>query len=276
MLNVCLTFVLIVLGGTVRNWDAGLACPDWPLCFGQIIPKFNVEIFLEWFHRLIASIVGFITLGICIGSLAMRQYRSLNGVISTLALVLVLFQAFLGGMTVMGLLDPKWVSAHLAIGLIFLVTLIWLYVRIRRQEAGLVVSKVSMLVIMLGLTTLLVYCQAVLGAWVASSHAGLACPDFPKCLGEWIPPLVGQVKIHFFHRVLALMVVTAIGGLWWITRSRALLFAFMVTLLQICLGIGNVVFQLPPLVSIAHLMMATLLFAMMFVITYKVKHAQLS
>ena len=53
-------FVVIVFGSWVRATDSGLACPDWPLCFGKVLPAFDLQIFLEWFHRIIA---GLLTLG---------------------------------------------------------------------------------------------------------------------------------------------------------------------------------------------------------------------
>ena len=66
-----LTFGLIVLGALVRANDAGLACPDWPLCFGEVIPRMNLEVAFEWTHRLVAGslAVGFVTLAL----LALRR-----------------------------------------------------------------------------------------------------------------------------------------------------------------------------------------------------------
>ena len=51
---------LVVIGGATRVMEAGLACPDWPLCFGSFLPgrQMNVQVFLEWFHRLDAFVIG--------------------------------------------------------------------------------------------------------------------------------------------------------------------------------------------------------------------------
>mgnify|MGYP005696115681 FL=1 len=51
---------LVVIGGATRVMEAGLACPDWPLCYGSLLPRgqMNVQVFLEWFHRLDAFLVG--------------------------------------------------------------------------------------------------------------------------------------------------------------------------------------------------------------------------
>jgi len=272
----------------VRNMGAGLACPDWPLCHGKIIPPFDLLVLIEWGHRLLASVVGFVTLGICILVLVKKKHRKLLGTISVMALFLVTLQAVLGGMTVLDLLGPQWVSSHLAVGLIFFATILWMYLRKTHNQNMTALSDSGegrhYLVLIVGMTTLLIYCQAVLGAWVASTGAGLACPDFPTCFGVWVPPLNGLVKYQFFHRVNALLVVSVVAGLFFLSRSGRLgstLHRWMgvvlgMTLLQVMLGIGNVWFKLPKLMSIAHLLMATLLFAMMVTITYKVKHAELS
>jgi len=283
--TIVVSFILIVLGGTVRNFDAGLACPDWPLCHGKIIPLFDLPIFLEWFHRLIASCVGFLTLGICIAALVAPTYRSVIGMQSVVALILVIIQAVLGGMTVIGLLDPQWVSAHLAVGFLFFSVLLWM--RLILQNSTVDFSRKSdrrIFVQILVVATVLVYLQAVLGAWVASNGAGLACPDFPTCQGEWIPQLVGLVKFQWFHRVMAALILVGIGGVFLTSRAmridirvqKWIMIAVLLTILQILLGIGNVLFQLPEFLSIAHLMVATILFALLFIITYKVKHASIS
>ena len=294
--NFLLTFTLIVLGGTVRNFNAGLSCPDWPLCHGKLIPPFDLEIFLEWFHRLVASTVGFLTLGICVVSLYKKEYRKPFGLLSVIALALVILQAVLGGMTVIGLLAPKWVASHLAVGLLFLLMILWMYLRLQsgltrdRFSGGLRqravgpnspaenLSRVRRLWILLTFVTLLVYLQTVLGGFVSATGAGLACPDFPTCMGQWIPPLSPLVGLQFFHRVIAFLILFAAMGLYLVSRTlrKSSGFILWVIGLQILLGMGNVLFKLPKPMSITHLFMATLLVALLFDLAYKVKHAALS
>ena len=81
-----LTVVLIVAGGLVTNTDSGLACPDWPTCFGSPIPKMVGGVAVEHTHRLIATVVGLCTLGLCIGTLAPRLWIPLCAVFAPLLL----------------------------------------------------------------------------------------------------------------------------------------------------------------------------------------------
>src|SRR5438045_8796974 len=81
-----LTVVLIVAGGLVTNTESGLACPDWPTCFGSPMPKMVGGVAVEHTHRLIATAVGLCTLGLCIGTLPRRLWLLLCGVFAPLLL----------------------------------------------------------------------------------------------------------------------------------------------------------------------------------------------
>lgn len=66
---------LVAIGGATRVMEAGLACPDWPLCYGVLLPgqQMNMQVFLEWFHRLDAFVVGVALLVLCAISLLRRR-----------------------------------------------------------------------------------------------------------------------------------------------------------------------------------------------------------
>ena len=117
---VCLCFILMTLGSTVRATDSGLACPDWPMCFGKLIPAMDMQIFLEWFHRLVAFSLGIFLLGM--GWKILRSAYLRKTFVNEICCTIVLFfiQCVLGGLTVLKLLKPSIVSSHLLIALIFL------------------------------------------------------------------------------------------------------------------------------------------------------------
>jgi heme a synthase len=121
------TLMLMAVGSATRVMNAGLACPDWPLCYGQLIPsqQMNLQVFLEWFHRFDASLIGFSTIALVGCCWWYRQVlpRWLPAS-SVFALSLIIFQGILGGLTVTQLLRFDIVTAHLATALLFLSTLI--------------------------------------------------------------------------------------------------------------------------------------------------------
>ena len=116
------TLALMAVGSATRVMNAGLACPDWPLCYGQLVPRqqMNLQVFLEWFHRLDAALIGFSTLWLVTLSLWYRQ--RLPGWLpwaTVGALALIGVQGALGGLTVTQLLRFDIVTAHLGTALLF-------------------------------------------------------------------------------------------------------------------------------------------------------------
>src|SRR5438552_4014624 len=93
------TFALLIIGSLVHATGSSLACPDWPLCYGQIFPKMEGGIFFEHGHRLAAAAVIIATGGLCALVWKHRRERSLRA-LATLAVGLVLVQAALGAITV--------------------------------------------------------------------------------------------------------------------------------------------------------------------------------
>jgi cytochrome c oxidase assembly protein subunit 15 len=126
-----------------------------------------------------------------------------------------------------------------------------------------------------------VFLQAGLGAWVSSSGAALACPDFPTCQGSWLPPMTGLVGIHYAHRLAAYAIVLLVIGLLVAAaparlgpRARwPLRFSGILLALQVLLGIGNVVLRVPLPVSAAHLGTALILFGTLLMAAHELKRA---
>ena len=200
-----ITFCVIVLGAWVRLSHAGLGCPDWPGCYGQLTwPDAPAEIesanqafperpfesskaWREMVHRYLAGI-----LMLLVFTLAWKTWRNprSNRRLKTLTAVLValiIFQALLGMWTVTLKVMPVIVMAHLLGGLTSFSLLLWVMfssnpkaIAKPGQKALSVRGTVITAIVVLGL-------QIALGGWTSANYAALACPDVPMCTGQWWP-----------------------------------------------------------------------------------------
>ena len=292
---IVLAFVVIVAGGYVRLSDAGLGCPDWPLCYGHPLPNeisdpgALAKAWKEMGHRYLAG-----TLGMLIALIAVLAVRSRRSAVLAVALVaVVIFQATLGMWTVTMLLKPAIVTAHLLGGMTTLALLIWLFLR-NGDAAG---SPAPPALRALGAVSLGVLAvQIALGGWVSSNYAALACPDLPGCMGQAFPPMDfanafhvvrelgrtgdGQLlelpaltAIHWTHRMFAIAAFLVIGA----TSLKALKFrgprgpaaaVLVLLLVQVSLGVANVALSLPLALAAAHNAGAALLLASLVVLNF--------
>lgn len=186
---IALTLGLIVLGALVRAHGAGLACPDWPRCFGVWVPVLDLRIGFEWTHRAMAGSISLLFAGLGLVVLRDPAWRSAAGAPLAIAAVLLAVQIVLGGLTVLLGLAPWTVTAHLVTGTSFAAALLWTRQALREIEAprprpALPTRARRALVAALGLLVL----QIVLGGLVSSHYAGLDCPEWPTCRdGVWFP-----------------------------------------------------------------------------------------
>jgi cytochrome c oxidase assembly protein subunit 15 len=275
-------FALIVVGSVVRTTGSGLACPDWPLCHGRWIPPFQFNILVEWFHRLIALVVGLGLLATAAWTMVHRETRARLGGLAALSLALYLAQALLGALTVWRLLNPNVVSGHLAVALLLFVTLLSLALVARHEAAAgarparATATRPTGLLPLQGLATAAIWAQAVLGGMVSTNHASLVCPDWPTCNGDWFPPMIGLVALQMAHRFAAYALVVLLALVAWRSRAAAdppvraidaLLFGLV--LAQAALGVANVLLGIPVWVSAAHLGNAALMLALSLVATFR-------
>jgi len=260
-------FVLIVFGALVRAKGAGLACPDWPLCFGAAIPSFDFRIALEWGHRVLA---GALSVGLAAASAYVLREPGLRPVVGAalgVAWVLLAVQIVLGGLTVLLGLAPWTVTAHLLCGSAFCATLLWCARNLAEHGSQAPVAPLSAWARALGLgTAALVAVQVGLGGWVSSHFAGLACYAFPTCDGVSIAPTFsGLIGIHLLHRLGACLVGVAFILLVWATRgsdepvARIARSGLRLVVLQLAVGIANVLLRLPPEVTALHSALAAAL-----------------
>lgn len=277
-----LMFGLIVIGSVVRTTGSGLSCPDWPLCHGQLIPPMQFNILLEWVHRLVALCVGLLLFATTAVIVANRETRARLGGLAALAVALYFTQALLGALTVWKLLDPSVVSGHLAVGLLLFSTMTTMAVIARFEAAppAFDAPAPAGLMPLFATAALAVWFQAVLGGMVSTNHASLACPDWPKCNGEWFPPLSGLVGLQVVHRFGAYALTVLLGVVSWksgaasdrVVRTIGLLLPRLVVV-QIAIGVMNVLMGIPVWVSALHLANAALMLGLSLVATLRLAAA---
>ena len=201
---------LVVIGGATRVMEAGLACPDWPLCFGTLLPgrQMNVQVFLEWFHRLDAFVVGVALLVMAI--VAVLRRRQLPAWLPALAMGLVLLVALQGGLgalTVLDLLPSGIVTAHLAMALTLVALLSGLTQRLLHPGAEVAPAWWSPLA---GSALLAVVAQSLLGG----SDGNLLGRSALSCRGGRLPLADPPPQCRCAHRRprAVLRVHSASGG----------------------------------------------------------------
>jgi heme A synthase len=284
------TVALVTLGGVVRITGSGMGCgDDWPLCHGRWIPPLDAPTLIEYGHRLAASLVSVLVLGLL--ALAWTRHRAvlrLRGP-ATLAALLLVFQVVLGAVTVWLRLPPASVVLHLATAMVLLAVLVLAALRAgepagpsvptgnREGERGADRRFPSLVrgVALLGFATLL------MGGLVANLHAGPACQGFPLCNGTWIPAAQLPVVIHWTHRLLAFTLVALLGVTLVVAwrglgatrpaapRARRLSgLAFLLGMAQVAVA-GAMIFSfLPPALRAAHLALGTLLWMVLVALVH--------
>ena len=310
VLTLFLTFDLVLFGAFTRLTDSGLGCPDWPGCYGNASPVgARAEIsaaqeamptgpvthgkaWVEMIHRYLATGVGVLIIALTVGAWRQRraaaQLPQLAGAAPALSpwwptatLVWVCLQGAFGALTVTMKLFPAIVTLHLIGGLVLLALLCVQAVRQTQMTRGVVpVALPRGLRWLLGVTAALVALQVVLGGWVSTNYAVLACTTFPQCQGSWWPDMAfaegfqvwralgllqdgshisfaGLTAIHYVHRLAAYLVLAALMVLAWRLRRAGVLrdparWLAGLALLQFVTGLSNVVLDWPLVAAVLH------------------------
>ncbi len=324
-----LTFDLVVFGGFTRLTDSGLGCPDWPGCYAKADPLTAssaiaqaeaalpsgpvtmAKAWIEMIHRYLAMAVGLLIVTMLVTSVVRRWQRrraaraspaqasrpSFPGMTAAL-LGLVMLQGAFGAWTVTQRLQPIFVATHLLLGLTLLAVLVWHALRFEGRPADFpVAAKAGSLRWFAAGAFVLLVLQIALGGWVSANYAVLACSDFPKCQGAWVPTMdfssgfqpwrelgrtadggylsiAALTAIHWVHRNVAVVVAVVLGALAWRLRtvpSLARASAALAVLLgsQLLTGLVNVVFTWPLFAAVLHNAGAAGLVTTLVVINYR-------
>lgn len=279
---------VIALGAFTRLMDAGLGCPDWPLCYGHAIVPSAIAIdkykaWAEMIHRYFAGMLSVLILFVIVLSF-FRPNRNRTNIICAIGLIfLISYQIILGQLTVTLKLMPIIVLGHLLGGFCIL-SLLWLvFLNATQKLPKITVSKG---IIFLGyIALILLFSQIMLGAWTSTNYAALSCPDFPFCFNDHpfftmdfqnafhllvdkqmnyeggVLPDTARQTIHMMHRIGALIITVYLFIFTLILRlkSPVIIWIWGLLTLQIFLGILNVILSLPLFSAVSHTLVASML-----------------
>jgi cytochrome c oxidase assembly protein subunit 15 len=292
-----LTFDLIVFGAFTRLSDSGLGCPDWPGCYGAAspigaAPQISAEqavapsgkvtfgkAWIEMIHRYLAMTVGVLVLVMTVVAWRERARLPFSPWWPTATLVWTIVQGLFGKYTVTLKLYPAVVTLHLVGGLVLLALLALQHAAFSRRSDT-AVALVGSLRTAARLALAVLAVQIVLGGWVSTNYAVLACTGFPQCNGQWWPAMSSagfaplrelghaadgsglgfdaMVGIHMAHRLFGVIAALVLGALAWrlaraggrARRYGAALAALLA--LQLGSGLSNVVLGWPLIAALLH------------------------
>ena len=308
--GVIFALLVVSVGAYTRLADAGLGCPYWPGCYGFLTvpdeateistaearyPEAPVEFAKAWWemgHRYIAGALLLLVASILFVAYRAREEEDTPLKLAAVLMFVILWQAVFGAWTVTLKLWPQVVTGHL-IGGFTTLSLMWLLF-LRQGGLSDMVSALPRPNWLAKIAFVAVVLQIILGGWVSSNYAALACYDFPSCDGTYTPNIdlqqgfnifqsVGpnylgglmtneaRMAIHWVHRIGAIVVLLVVGGLVIQTVKQAAVIGYVllaVLVTQITLGILNVVWVLPLLNATAHNTVGALLLLVLVTINF--------
>jgi len=280
--------IQITLGGVVRVTESGLGCPDWPLCHGSIIPRWEYHTMIEWSHRTAGSAVGLFFIAAVVRVWMSHRQNTFLVVVTTGALVLIGIVGGIGGAVVLSEVEPALRTLHLALAeLVVLLALLALasavtgwtpghipsFSGVSSGAAGAAVEfgqDLRNLITIRRITTLaavLVLVTLLSGSYAVWRGAGAVCPSWPLCGGSIIPESE-LVWIHAAHRLIAavatLVALYAAHKAFRLTGGSNLvrllsIGAMVVVVVQVLVGAANPWTNFSEWAQAIHLSMATIM-----------------
>jgi protoheme IX farnesyltransferase len=222
--SVVTSLLLVTVGVVVRATGSGMGCPDWPLCHGQLLPPLgDYQAWIEWVHRTVAAIIGFLVLGLAI--VAVRDHRDRASLLwpSLAAVALVGFQAWLGKETVRLNNSGVSVTAHLAAAMTLVGLLVFILARssyparIGGRGSS---QRFTLLAAFAGAT---IFALLLFGSQVTATSQWYVFTDWPLMNGSLFPPLTDADSAHVLHRWVAIVVgviVLVVSAAAWRTQRE--------------------------------------------------------
>ncbi|MEO8541667.1 MAG: COX15/CtaA family protein [bacterium] len=264
------TLVLVGIGVLVRATGSGLGCPDWPTCHGGAIPPVHKHSLIEFSHRFVAMLVGFLVIGVAI--CAWKYYRHVPFIVwlATITVPLVGIQGLLGALTVVRELPPEIVATHLLTAMLVLLCEITVAVAMfvedpRRTDTPAIRSSARPIGQLAIVAMLWLAAVMWIGGYMTESGASTACSGWPLCNGSIVPAADNHEIVHMVHRYLAgalmFLIIPIVLAAWrrrdsvkWGAPVAITLGVLYVS--QVTVGAFNVWFTFPDALTISHTVIA--------------------
>ena len=281
------TLTLIFIGGLVRASGAGLGCPDWPKCFGLLIPPTSVEhlptgfdpeqfnvvhTWTEFINRLFGALVGLLSLLTAIMSISFARTQKSIPIVSWLVVLMVLFQAWLGGQVVLSALEQSMITLHLFMAMLIFGTLVFLgWMTLKDKYEFTMTSRQKSKIFLIALILLIATAtQILLGSQVREA-LDVVDPSLPK--SEWLSEvgIIDQI-----HRSFSWVVLIASSILYWYTKNQNVskniaklsYIALLLVVAQIFTGVVLAYGGLPAAFQVLHLGLSSMLLIPMFILIF--------
>ena len=243
LLTAIATYLLVVVGNVVRITDSGLGCPDWPFCYGNLLPGPDIKAIIEMAHRYFAGVVGLLICGTAFLNYRWQVHPRLVK-LSTFSGIVLAVQIVLGAITVWSLLHEWSVALHLACGMAVLGCMVVMHLEVRYLDAPQTepTKATQALRSSLVFVAVVLFLLLLTGGLMSGSGAAMACGvQFPLCNGNWLPNGSPLTFKHWLHRAIAgaevLLVLSAVNRIYTETKRGANLKALYKPALALVLGI---------------------------------------
>lgn len=223
LLTAIATYFLVVVGNIVRITESGLGCPDWPFCYGNMLPGNDSKAMIEMAHRYFAGIVSSMIVAIAVLAYRWRVSPRLSQQVKITG-VLLAIQILLGALTVWSLLHEWSVALHLLCGMGVLGCTVAMHLEIRHLHVetqnlvSLTTKRLRRRLIVLATVIVLLL---LTGGLMSGSGSAMACGvQFPLCNGGWLPNGSPLTFKHWLHRAtVALVSLMTFSALWTIYKE---------------------------------------------------------